>query len=410
LPSEAPFPIRAGLLDRLPGTFLPVLNEQLGQWPQLFPAEQRPIRATLDYLGGLPAEVLQGLLQPVFDLERKMNLPGWDKRRDRLSISDTGVLARSPLYPDWRKAVEQVFAAINERLESAGPDGPGKHPKLVLCVLPAGLPLASQPLWPRLAGQGRWCQLERPLGGMLDGLMDWLAARPAPVGVEAIEHTWVLEAGTRFVSRDSPETLTVLSYQNLGRAREEFCRELNEVDKELRALDETYDHLRDLDVTPLLPPRVAAHPRLAGFVRQLFLSGNGAVNFCNSFVQWGSSEAMRRAQPQVTLCLFGIRDRLKPFSSLVLFEDQRKANPVADEPDPVGSLTDIQLLCEYVFLSAGRLPGYEGRTGFLLGAEDSDLLLAVAPAGWARIAGERPDAAELRRVLSSWLGLAPARA
>ena len=42
------------LLARLPRTFVPALNEQMRGWDLLFPAEQRSIRAQLDWLARQP--------------------------------------------------------------------------------------------------------------------------------------------------------------------------------------------------------------------------------------------------------------------------------------------------------------------------------------------------------------------
>ena len=64
---------------------------------------------------------------------------------------------------------------------------------------------------------------------------------------------------------------------------------------------------------------------------------------------------------QAAFCSFGVRPKLKPFSSLVLFEDQNRANPVPDQPDPEGSAIDARLLAEYVYLAAERAQVYDGQ-------------------------------------------------
>jgi hypothetical protein len=105
-PSDARPAIGKDLLERLPRTFLPVLNDQLHRWTLLFPAEQRPIRSTLNYLAGLEPTAFDQLLAPIKDLEARMDLRGWSAAKEHLSIEDTSVLARSPLYPPragpWR--------------------------------------------------------------------------------------------------------------------------------------------------------------------------------------------------------------------------------------------------------------------------------------------------------------------
>jgi hypothetical protein len=117
------------------------------------------------------------------------------------------------------------------------------------------------------------------------------------------------------------------------------------------------------------------------FVRALFLSGNGSLVFNNSFVQWGASEALRRVRPQVLLACFGIRQKLKPFSSVVLFEDQSRSNPVPEENDPAGSLVDATLLAEYVYLAAQRHAGPRDRVLALMatGGLERVLVLGAPP-------------------------------
>ena len=158
-----------------------------------------------------------------------------------------------------------------------------------------------------------------------------------------------------------------------------------------------------MKIEPLLGPELVNDKRIREFIRALFLSGNGAVLFNNSFIQWGASELLRRAQPQVLVCCFGIRQKLKPFSSLVLFEDQNRANPVKDELDPAGSLIDIQLLCDYVHLTTQRLSNYEGRTLHLLAAADSDLVLLLTPSNFPALPGREMSVAALRDHAVRWL-------
>src|SRR5512147_3025635 len=97
------------LIARLPRTFGPSLNDQFRQWDLLFPAEQRVLRAQLDYLRSLSPDALKSLFAPIVALESRMDLPRWDSNAAGLSVSDVGVLARSPLYPQWRTEVEKVF-------------------------------------------------------------------------------------------------------------------------------------------------------------------------------------------------------------------------------------------------------------------------------------------------------------
>ncbi len=79
-------------------------------------------------------------------------------------------------------------------------------------------------------------------------------------------------------------------------------------------------------------------------------------------------------------CRFGVRPKLKPFSGVVLFEDQNRANPVPDQPEPEGSFIDTQLLMEYIYLSAMRRVEYAGRMLVLVAVPEQNRMLVLDPA------------------------------
>jgi len=389
------------LLARLPRTFVPALNEQMRNWDLLFPAEQRSISAQIDWLGRLPDAAFGELFDPLKRIEARMELPGWDLTTERLSITDTGILVRSPYYPQWRAEVARVFDQINAGVESERK--PVAVNRLVVCVLPAGLTLPSDPLWPRLEKQGRWLSLEAPFREIWESVADRVFLRPPGPGIQPIERTWTLEYDTHITRMEANAPACVLSFEALGPVRREFLIRLNAIQKDLRSVDAAYEDLRRMDFRKLATGGAAREARVREFVRNLFLSGNGSMLFGNSFVQWGAAEAIRRVQPQVLLCCFGIRPKLKPFSSVVLFEDQNRANPVADQPDPEGSWIDVRLLAEYVYLTASQHPAYTGRTVFLFAALELERLLLVAPAGFALPAHGRLAGAEFADAAIHWL-------
>jgi len=395
-------PIDKELLQRLPRTFVPALNEHLRRWDLLFPAEQRSIQAQLAYLARMPAREFEELFREIKGLEAKMQLPAWAASSTGISISDTSLLVRSPYYPQWRVAVEQAFARINDALEAA--QERRALNRLIVCVLPAGLPVPADAPWPRLARQGRTLRLAAPFAALQGEFLGALV-RGADSASEPIERAWLFEAGQALSRSLAPsvEGLTALSFEALAPVRREFLRRLNLIKKNLRSADQTYEDLRRLELASLLGPRLGSQPRLGGFVRDLFLSGNGSMLFGNSFVEWGAAEAMRRAQPQVMICHFGIRNRLKPFSSVVLFEDQSRANPVPEQEDPAASLIDAQILAEYVYLTAARLPTYQGRTLGLFAVADRNSVLALGAPEWPVVPPGGLSASELAGAALGWL-------
>ena len=385
------------LIGRLPKTFGPSLNDQFRQWDLLFPAEQRQLQAQLDWLTRLPPAELKTLFAPIVEVESRMDLPRWQADSAGLTIHDVGVLARSPYYPQWRTEVEKVFGRIEDGVKASGVVK--NRRRLILCILPAGLPLNGQPLWPELAGYGRWIQLKSPFGKLEPELVSTLAKRELPAGLEAEEGTWAIECGTGLSGLVEPAGGIALSWSALEALRREFLSHLNTIRRDIKSADQTTDELKRLDLRRYLSPELNRRLRVREFLRSLLLSGNGSLVFSNSFVQWGASEALRRAQPQVLLAGFGLRQKLKPFSSVVLFEDQHTSNPTPDQDDPAGSLVDALMLSQYVHLAAQGLAAYQGQTQTLFAVEDLDRVLLVGPkmevtsdlagqlAGWLSSAG-----------------------
>ena len=199
------------------------------------------------------------------------------------------------------------------------------------------------------------------------------------------------------------------SWDSLAAARRVFLDRLNSVPRDLKSVDQTTDELRRLDLGAQLGPGLGDRPRLREFIRAVLLSGNGSLVFNNSFVQWGSSEALRRGEPQVLVAGFGIRPKLKPFSSTVLFEDQHRANPAPDQDDPAGSLVDAQMLSQYVYYTAARLAPNRDFTLTLFTCADLPLALVLGPP--AALASVVPgsgavDAGQLAQRLLAWLARA----
>jgi hypothetical protein len=379
-------------MNRLPRTFRPALNEQLRNWDLLFPAEQRQLEAQLAWIEGLPPDGFERLFAGVVEVEREMELPRWGSGNSGMTVRDTGLLARSPLYPRWRAAVEGVFRRIDGEVEKSG--RLRALPRIVLCVLPPGLPPVDGPIWAEAAKRGRWIALSGPFERFLAPLASALAGRALRPGVEPIESTWIFECGTRMAPLAGSTAATVLSWDDLAPLRREFLGRLNTIRRTLSSVDQTNRELRQMDLVRLLPAPVSESPRVREFVRSLFLSGNGSLVFNNSFVQWGASEALRRVQPQVLLACFGIRQKLKPFSSVVLFEDQSRSNPVGDEEDPSGSLVDSLILAEYVALAAERFSAPHAAPLIMMAACELDRILVLGPRS-PEPAGERLTLEEL---------------
>jgi hypothetical protein len=207
---------------------------------------------------------------------------------------------------------------------------------------------------------------------------------------------WVIDAGHALV--DSALALppagpgaaqpVLLSYSRLDPCRQNFSREMNTMRKDLSDADAVYDRLRKVNLVSWCPPEVAADPAAREFVRNLYLSGNGAVIFSNSFVQWAASEAFRRARPRFLAARFGVRSKPKPFTAVAVFENPDQVNPLPAVDDLPGSAIDAQILAPYIWLAAMRYEEYAHATVCVCVAESLSQACVVAPPEFAVAHGQ----------------------
>lgn len=379
---------------RLPLTMQPALHEQLSGWENLFPYEQSQV---VTFIGGIASFTplqLDALTQRLRALEDQMGVKQWDFSANANTMENASLLARSPLYAEWRHEVQRVFSAIEAAApKSALPDHDAG--RVVLMILPASLPVDS------IAGQKPWDK--RGVEFHIDGdarhvcelAVAGSSALPAAISGQeqsdpaaASADAWLIDAdaelGAMLPQPQPPVSL--LDYAILKPFRDEFLRQVNTVPKDIAATDQILEHIRREDWDALWPPSLQGQDRLRRFVIDVFLSGNGALIFSNAFVQWASSEALRRARPRLLVARFGLRSKPKPFTSIAIFENQQTISALNDVPDPQGSAVDALILARYIWLSAQRYPERE-RTACVCISESSGTAYVIAPEdrqpGWA---------------------------
>src|SRR5664279_5702561 len=159
LPSQLQDALDKGLLNRLPITFLPVTRQQLREWEYLFPYERQSILHLLLYLASLSEAQSAALFQEVVQLEEKMGVRNWQFTTNEQTILNASLLARSPYYQDWRKAVQKVFDEA-EQNAAAEKSSDGNAHRLILLVLPQPLPLDASKIWQRWQGLGHPIRLD----------------------------------------------------------------------------------------------------------------------------------------------------------------------------------------------------------------------------------------------------------
>jgi hypothetical protein len=420
--------LNQGVLTRLPLTFLPFVNQQLHQWSYLFPNERQSVERLLVYVAHLNAEQSSSLFQDVVELEKRMGVRQWQFSTTEQTIQNSSQLARSPYFQEWRRAVQAVFdAADRNARESTGTAEKPAH-RLVLLDIPKPLDLNAATAWRRWEGMGKRIQLDlgaaepnaSPLQVLLaggpsagntssGGILKAAGSRPGAAHAD----TWVIEAGIELidilVAGETPVAAAsnpvLLSYGRLDSCRQNFSHEMNTMRKDLADADAVFDRLRQVDISPWCPPEVAADPAVREFVRSLYLSGNGAVIFGNSFVEWAASEAFRRARPSLVVARFGVRSKPKPFTGVAVFDNPDQVNPLPAVDDFDGSAVDAQMLALYVWLAAGRYEEYQRSTVCVCIAESLSQAYVVAPPEFTLEQESEPvSLSRLGQALRNWIG------
>jgi hypothetical protein len=422
LPAVLQDELSKGLLKRIPLTFLPFVNQQLSGWDYLFPNERQSVQRLLVFVASLSSGQSTDLFRSVVELEDKMGVRNWQFSTREQTINNSSLLAASPYFQDWRRAVQAVFDAADGYALKTNPEAGQQVRKLVLIDIPSQLPVDPVMAWRLWGGIGRVIKLDLSRSGdsptaftalvagqrRSTGLLDAGRARPN----SSPAHTWIIDAGKGLVdavlSSDpgiaTHPTAIVLGHARLERFRQSFAHEMNTMPKDLIAADQVFDHLRNVDVLPWCPPEVAADPAIREFVRALYLTGNGAVIFSNSFVQWAASEAFRRARPSFLAVQFGVRSKPKPFTGVAVFDNPDEVNPLQAVDDLPGSGVDAQMLALYVWLAASRYEEYQRSTVCVCAAESLSEAYLVAPPEFTLGHASQPVTVDqLGDALRSWI-------
>jgi hypothetical protein len=141
----------------------------------------------------------------------------------------------------------------------------------------------------------------------------------------------------------------------------------------------------------------AADKPMSEFTRATLLNGNGTLLVNNTFVEWAGVQALRRARPHLLCCSFGIRNKVKPFSSLLIYEDQDQATQIPTQGDMLGSYVDLEVFYQYLWQEAGKYAEYRLNTVYLFLAEGTGEMLVIAPPDFVlpsgKVSGEALQAA-----------------
>jgi len=407
--------IESGLFERLPATFCTYFYDQIQEWDLLFPAERNYYERLFTLLAASDARAVEALFAPLREAERLMGITDANWPRHKFTLQQVGLIHRSKYYTEWRQAVAFAFAKIDPILD-AEVSRKGR-PRLVVVISPRELPASAERLWTRLSARGQRINLALP-GDRQDYLPLLLTGarreESAPTladlhaaSSEAPYGAWVIEAGETVSGLSRHPRVARLSYLRLQPYRLRLMSTVQEVIEKERIKGSTAlgPRLKELKAMPE-ESELAKDRVLAEFLRATLLRGNGTLLLGNTFVEWSAVNAVRRARPVVTIASFGLRNQLKPFSSLLIYSDQDSASAAAAPPDLEGSYIDLEMFYQYVWQEYAKFAEYRGNTVFLFVRDGLDQLLAIGPADFPLLtAAETQPLTSVFRKTKDWLGL-----
>ena len=365
-PEVPDFAADRAIVARLPVTLRPSVNGQLAEWEFLFPRERDRVRQFLDGVGALSPAQLASLTAPLRELEVRMGVDRWEFAQQADTMENASLLARSEHYGEWREQVSHFYSAVAaQSIHRSGPEP--LQPRLIVAILPAELPTDPAKVWKRWPAEA--------LGAAMVGdparYAAALAADPRIAEFTAQEPSdrWLVDASAQLEAFNGAHPAMALSWPNLKQLTDHVLERVNTVPRNISATDQILATVRAENTTAFEPEHLRGQPRLRRFLIDLYLSGNGALIYPNSFVQWAASEALRRARPRVLMARFGMRQRPKPFTGIAIFENQERLSTLPGVDDPHGSAIDAAILARYILLGASRFP--EARSTAFVGLAES---------------------------------------
>jgi hypothetical protein len=382
------------VLARLPATVHAFILIELQKWPLLFGPEQRYQRALLEHLSGLPRADLDQAVAGIGRIEVDAGANRLDRNPARFQEDAQALLRKRGLIVAWRSEVDGFFQKIDPALEAQlyPADAPRR---LVVQLYGSGIAVQRDKLWSRFKSAGVRVPLNlegmngtEPFLQALFGAREQGTAEPAlfaaAIGSAPLD-AWLIESHEALHALCNTErggtsggSLTGLSYDRLRTYRDDLTRALNsKIQSGVESPQAFAAYARSLQIAPPAGALLYTADVLLAFVRDVLLTGNGTLIMNNTFVEWAAVQALRRAQPRILVTRFGVRDKLKPFSSQLLFSQPRASDQIPITQDPAGSFIDAEQLSYYVWLNAEKNPAYRGKTLYLFLAEGVDEMLAI---------------------------------
>jgi hypothetical protein len=407
--------IDKGLLERLSVSFSSFCLDQMKDWELLFPAERGYFERLFGLLDRSNPEAVEQLFAPIREIERKMGVSEKTFPKGQFTLEQVDFLNRNPYYTEWRAAVTRIFAQLDPLLDAEV--ARRSHARLVIAIAPPELPADPDRMWTRFPDRGKRVALEMPkraeaflpllLTGQEHGAPSiaelFLAGKKGGPYV-----SWIVEAGLALsrVGTDSGGVVKY-SYQSLEAYRQRLMKEVQSV-VDAQEVPGPRQLSARLKLMKILASEgdLARDPILAEFARAILLSGNGTLLINNTFVEWATVQAVRRARPSVTVVGFGIRNKIKPFSSLLIYADQNAANPIPSQMDTLGSYVDLEVFWQYIWQEFEKYAEYRNNTAYVFVGDGMEEMLVIAPQDCPLLTAEGPlKLPVVFEHLKEWLGV-----
>jgi hypothetical protein len=376
--------------ESLPRSFSAFCADQIKEWDLLFPAEQ----SYFHRLFALVERTPPGLFGPLRDIDAKMAFP-----KGLSPLEEVDFLNRSPHYSEWRAAVADVFAKLDPALDAE--IARSGHARLVVVIAPAQLPADPSRMWLRIADRGKRIALSEeftPLG--IAAIAQRFAAESKHGGPYS---AWAIEVA----QAHGLPGVTHYSYEALAPYRRRLMREVQKIveSQQVAGPRQLSARLKQLQILAS-EGEVARDPILAEFARAILLSGNGTLLINNTFVEWATMQAVRRARPSVAVVGFGIRNKVKPFSSLLIYADQDASNPIPSQMDTLGSYVDLEIFYQYIWQEFEKYAEFRTNTAYVFCGDAMDEMLVIAPPDCPLLTSQAPlKLSAVHSALREWLGL-----
>jgi hypothetical protein len=409
------------MLERLPATFHASILIELEKWSALFDAEHAYQRTMLGHLATLGNADRQRVFAGLIAVEAEAGLAGVrEPRPTAWQDAAQAALRAKRLITRWRHEVETVFEALQPAIDRQlfPPDAPRR---LVVQIYAANIAVKVEQLWGRFTGQGVRVPLalegvrgpDAFLRGVFGGGPSTLfAALRGAAGASPLD-AWIVESGASlhayseaFTKPDTERTHTGLSYERLRGYRDQLTRALyQKIQTGVESPQAFAAYARSLRIAPPPDPLLDDGEPLTTFIRDIFLTGNGTLFVNNTFVEWAAAQALRRVQPRLLVTRYGVRDKMKPFSSLLLVSQPRASDQIPLIEDPVGSFVDVEQLSYYVWLHAQKQAAYRQRTLYVFLAEGIDemLVLGTDPTAMPTTPAQPVPLPDVGATLAKWL-------